>query len=288
MNAPRNIEPSVPAGEGGSGTSIGLATWNVRGFARPDINDLAEVLQAGPQTIVVVQELQRSQAKRLAGLLGMEHHWSFKHSPLGPLLTKFAEGLATFSTEPLSRTESLDLTPHVRSISYRRRIAQFTYLDQWQTDVVNIHLASHDDSSARLEQLRMVLDRIHARGATRCIVAGDFNAAREPSLYALLENAGFVDAWISQTPTAGEPQTPKTTFGLGLHDPQTTSTGDGFTNPAGSTRSRLDRIFLRGFTVQSASIPVDNESWSKRSDHLPVFATVTQASDANPRALESA
>jgi endonuclease/exonuclease/phosphatase family metal-dependent hydrolase len=254
---------------------ITLATWNIRGFARPDVVDLAAVLQsqihradtsngstivpgttkmktarAQPLEVAVVQELQRVQAKRLAQLLGMQHVWSFKHSPLGPLV-RFAEGLALFSVYPLSHLETLDLTPRIQRFRHRRRIAQFAYIRQIDADVVNIHLASHGNSSARIDQLRLVLDRVQARGAPRCIVAGDFNAAHEPELYGLLERAGFSDVWLIQN---------------------TASTSSGFTNPAGAAKSRLDRIFVQGLTVNSVDVPPDHEQWVKRSDHLPVFA----------------
>ena len=281
MNSSRNPEPSVLARERGSDSSIGLATWNVRGFARPDLNDLAAVLQAKPNGIFVIQELQRWQAKRLAQLLGMHHHWSFKHSPLGPLLVRFAEGLATFTVEHASRAETLDLTPAIRSTSHRRRIAQFTYLERLETDVVNIHLASHHDASARLDQLQTVLERVRERGALRCIVAGDFNAAQELSLYELLESDGFIDAWASHQLVVD----PKQSTSLRGREPSaplhpTTSTGQGFTNPTGNTRTRLDRIFVRGFSVRAALIPVDGQLWSTRSDHLPVFADVALMPDS--------
>jgi endonuclease/exonuclease/phosphatase family metal-dependent hydrolase len=234
---------------------IRLATWNIRGFARPELADLAAVLNARrqnpePLSLIVVQELQRAQAKKLARYLGMEHFWSFKHSPLGPLV-RFAEGLALFSVHPLSRMETLDLTPRMQRFRHRRRISQFAYVQHIDADVVNVHLASHTNSSARIDQLQLVLDRIALRGPLRCIVAGDFNAAHEPELYALLENAGFCDVWLVNG---------------------TASIGSGFTNPAGSTKSRLDRIFVRGFTVDSVEVPTDEVNWAKRSDHLPVFA----------------
>ncbi len=265
-------QPSLPVDPRGENPSIGVATWNVRGFARPDCDDLAEVLRLHPLSLIVVQELQRPQARRLSKLLGMEHLWSFKHSPLGPFI-RFAEGLALFSTETLSNFETLNLTPKIRPHSHRRRIAQFAYFDRLDTDVVNIHLASHGDSSARSDQLRVTLDRVTQRGARRCIVAGDFNADGEAPLYRALHEAGFSDAWSVR------PQGLATELDGALGSDQDarhairieTSTGPGFTNPAGKARARLDRIFVRGFTVLSATIPVDDHQWAERSDHLPVF-----------------
>jgi endonuclease/exonuclease/phosphatase family metal-dependent hydrolase len=275
------------AGEGHRAQPLTLATWNVRGFHRPDFADLARVLDAEPLALVVVQELQRSQAKRLASLLGMEHVWSFKHSPLGPLI-RFAEGLAIFSTAPLSNVETLDLTLGANRFSHRRRIAQFAYFDRFETDVVNIHLASHTDSAARAEQLRIVVDCVRSRGARRCIVAGDFNATDEPAVYGQLEAAGFSDAWLSQAGDSASNQSELNgtsevngSRGAWLGQPSTmptVRTGPGFTNPAGRATSRLDRVFERGFSALAAAIPVDDQLWAERSDHLPVFASLKPVS----------
>jgi endonuclease/exonuclease/phosphatase family metal-dependent hydrolase len=274
MGSSEHSHPGPPGAANDENPSIEVATWNVRGFARPDCDDLAEVLRSHPLSLIVLQELQRSQARRLSKLLGTQHLWSFKHSPLGPFV-RFAEGLALFSTETLSNFETLNLTPKIRPHSHRRRIAQFAYFDRLETDVVNIHLASHGDSSARSDQLRVALDRVQARGARRCIVAGDFNADGEAPLYQALHEAGFCDAWsvrpnvlavdLNNHALSREQETGRTVR-------NETSIGSGFTNPAGKATARLDRIFLRGFTVLAATIPVDDHQWVKRSDHLPVFA----------------
>jgi endonuclease/exonuclease/phosphatase family metal-dependent hydrolase len=283
MGSDEQPQPSLSADPTEEHSSIGMATWNVRGFARPDCDDLAEVLRSHPLSLIAVQELQRSQARRLSNLLGMQHLWSFKHSPLGPFV-RFAEGLALFSAETLSNFETLNLTPKIRPHSHRRRIAQFAYLDRLETDVVNIHLASHGDSSARSDQLRVALDRVEQRGAQRCIVAGDFNADGEASLYRALHKAGFSDAWSAQpqgsaTELDGGAILPGQDAGEAIRTE--TSTGPGFTNPAGKARARLDRIFVRGFDVRSAAVPVDDPQWAQRSDHLPVFARLelTTAAD---------
>ena len=200
----------------------------------------------------------------------MSHNWSFKHAPLGKLFTRFAEGLATFSTEPLTRQETIDLTPQMQSTSHRRRIAQFAYHDRLEADMVNIHLASHQAASARFEQLALALQHVAVRGASRCVIAGDFNASNEPALYVALAKAGFVDMWgpESMSDSGEEPEELVQNDGLF----QTHSSGNGFTNPSGSTHSRLDRIFAKGFTKGSIQIPQDGPEWKKRSDHLPVFA----------------
>lgn len=274
MGISEHSHPGPPGAGNHENPSIEVGTWNVRGFARPDCNDLADVLSARPRSLILIQELQGSQAQRLSKSLGMDHLWSFKHSPLGPFV-RFAEGLALFSTETLSNFETLNLTPNIRPHSHRRRIAQFAYLDRLATDVVNIHLASHGDSSARRDQLRIALDRVEQRGARRCIVAGDFNADGEAPLYRALQEAGFSDAWSAQPNVlAAELHAREVTQQRKAKRTvrNETSVGSGCTNPAGKTTARLDRIFVRGFTVLAATIPVDGNEWAKRSDHLPVFA----------------
>ena len=237
-----------------------ITTWNIRGFRRPNVNELAELLQSGAPAVVVVlvlQEVQRRQARRFSQLLSMHHHWSLKHSPIGRLLRNFSEGLGVFSTDSLFDCETVNLTPTVKVTDHRRRLAQFAYLSTIDADIVNVHLASHRDHRARAVQLELILNRIATRGARRCIVAGDFNAAEEPDLYGLLTGAGFLDAW-------DDPSTPVLR-----------SDRPGYTNPAGRASKRLDRVFVRGFQVEHIDVPQDGPLWMKRSDHLPVTATLS-------------
>jgi endonuclease/exonuclease/phosphatase family metal-dependent hydrolase len=51
--------------------------------------------------------------------------------------------------------------------------------------------------------------------------------------------------------------------------------GPGFTNPTGAIRQRLDRVLLgAALSAEAIQVPVDGPEWVRRSDHLPVIATI--------------
>lgn len=221
-----------------------LLSWNIRGSARPDLDDLATVLRSYEPDVVVLQEAWRSQAKRLAAAAGLRHaFWSFKHKPYGPLLPSRAEGMAILSRHPLDDTDSTVLNPDARSWTHRRRIMQSAFIEALGVTVVNVHLASHGDGAARLAQAGRVVGHTPTENA---VVAGDFNAVDEPDLFAIFSGIGLRDAWTN---------------------------GAGFTNPAGAARQRLDRVLVGlGVAATSVIVPVDGPEWAQRSDHLPVIA----------------
>src|SRR5262249_11115776 len=89
-----------PSG-GGGGTgwvNLTVATWNLHGSARPDLDQIAQRLDALRADVVALQEVRCRQARTLARTLGWETaHWSFKHWPFwNP-----PEGLAVLSPHPL-------------------------------------------------------------------------------------------------------------------------------------------------------------------------------------------
>ena len=225
-----------------------LLTWNIRGAARPNLPDLAEAIGGYGPDVVLLQEVWRSQAVRIARAIGFaDSFWSTKHSPFGPLLPTRAEGMAILSKIPLDETSSEVLTSSVRSWSHRRRIVQYAQMPSLGVWVANVHLASHAEADARRNQAAMVATQL---GATTgpWVVAGDFNAADEPAVWKPFADIGVTDAW---------------------------SGGPGFTNPTGAVRQRLDRVLLgAGLVALSVDVPADGPGWVRRSDHLPVIARI--------------
>lgn len=229
-----------------------LVSWNIRGAGRPDLDDLASVITNAGADVVVLQEAWRSQAKHLAIAAGLAHaFWSFKHKPYGPLLPSRAEGMAILSRLPLGDTDSYVLNPEARAWSHRRRIMQRAHIAALGVTVVNVHLASHGDGPARLEQAGRVVERTPIEYS---VVAGDFNAVDEADLFAIFAGIGLRDAWTDASTDAR-------------------TEGAGFTNPAGAVRQRLDRVLVgSGVAATSVAVPDDGSEWSQRSDHLPVTA----------------
>ncbi len=232
--------------------TITALTWNIRGFSRPNLSDLAHVIDSHAVDIATIQEIQHWQARRLGNELGMHLFWSFKHAPLGPLLRSFGEGLAILSKHPLTDTKTTNLTPNIHSFNYKRRISQYARISDLSLGVTNVHLASHLDAHARLQQAQTLLDQPEAAASKRILLAGDFNANDEPDLYARFTSRGYTD--VAEHSVDGSRNLPRST------------------SPAGNVRQRIDRIFVSSdLQILSSTTPEDGPNWAKRSDHLPVI-----------------
>jgi endonuclease/exonuclease/phosphatase family metal-dependent hydrolase len=235
--------------------TITALTWNIRGISRPDLSDLAQIIESHNADIAVIQEIQHWQARRLAKALHMQWYWSFKHAPLGPLFRFLGEGLAILSKHPITDMQTTNLTPSIGHFSYKRRVAQYARIAHLDLGVTNIHLASHRDANARLEQAEMLLDQPEVAQSRRMLLAGDFNASDEPMLYARFALAGYVD--------------------VAEHAVNHGKTKPGSTSPAGNAHQRIDRVFASpDIHVLACTTPQDGPDWAKRSDHLPVIAVI--------------
>ena len=225
-----------------------LLTWNIRGAARPDLVDLAAVIGDYEPDVVLLQEVWRRQALRIAHAAGFAHSfWTFKHSPFGPVLPIRAEGMAILSRSPLEETSSEVLTPAARSWTHRRRIVQYAQVPSLGVWVANVHLASHAEVDDRTSQAGIVATQLRSTPGP-WVVAGDFNAADEPAVWKPFADIGVTDAWAG---------------------------GAGFTNPSGAVRQRLDRVLVgAGLVARSVEVPDDGPAWVHRSDHLPVIARI--------------
>lgn len=222
-----------------------VLTWNVRGSAQPDITALAEVVRSYSPDVLALQEIQRLQARRLAALLGWQHHWGRKHYPYGHALWWRAEGLSIMSPHRLSATARQSISPGVHIYTWRHRIllAADVERDGGRLRVVNTHLASHaTGSDERIAQAGRVAMRVRADGAPLTVVAGDLNAP-------------------------GEVEVIRELRAVGLRDP-----GGGPTNPSIAPNQRLDYVLIpeRARLVEQSE-PDGGEWWWALSDHIPVL-----------------
>ena len=222
-------------------------TWNLQGSHRPDLEEVGALIRGFGADVACLQEVWNGQAAQLAAVTGLEHRfWSMKHQPFGPFLRSRAEGMAVLSRFPLASTGSELLTPHAPGWHSSRRILQHAAVPTLGVSVVNVHLSSHSQTAARQVQAARIGERFGRAGGV--VVAGDFNAAGEPDLWAQLDEAGLIDRW----------------------DP---SRGAGFTCRAGRADQRLDRVLTTAdLSVTSMEVPADGPVWARRSDHLPVVA----------------
>lgn len=240
-------------------TPITLVTWNLQGSAGVDIEGVAEVIAASGADVVLVQEIQRRQARRVAAALGMTHmRWAFKN--LSPYT--WPEGLAIFTNHRLRSTAAFVLR-RSWSLNWRRRIALAAEIERGNDrfGVINVHLSPHDDGASRDAEARIVVDR--ARRTDPCpVIAGDLNDAPGGPGYEVLARAGWSDAWTTDT----------------LADL------DGATNWSPGNRlgrppdQRIDVVFVPpGWVVEDARVlaEVERFDWfAGRSDHVPLLATL--------------
>lgn len=232
-------------------------TWNLKGSGGPPIDRVAQVVRDHAPDVLVVQEIRRHQARRLAATLGWSRSWHRKHHPYGPLAFWTTEGMALFTPHRLTATTALSLTPSISTWTYRHRVLVHGLVsrdDATAYRVFDVHLASDADGvSDRRDQAELVASAIAASGPAPVIVAGDFNDAAQVEVVSILTAGGRIDAWPSAA-----------------HRPD----GDGFTNPAHAPHQRLDHVLVPAdASVLSVDVPAGDESWGEISDHLPVVAT---------------
>ncbi len=125
--------------------------------------------------------------------------------------------------------------------------------------IYNIHL-DHRGSTARREQVQVVLTRIAARrhADEPVVLVGDFNTGPDsaPIATVLASTSGFADAWRAANP--GVPEQ---------------GTFNGWNESCGT--NRIDFVFTRGLSIEGALIDLTRRSNGRwPSDHVPVRATV--------------
>lgn len=228
--------------------TLRLVTWNLQGRARPDLDAVARVLVDLQPDLVLLQEVQRGQARRLARRLGWFQVWRFKHWPL----VVPAEGLALMSPRPLAPVERRVLAMPWSFWSWRRRIAMATTVDQGDVRVVNTHLGAGVEMAERARQAVLT---VSMAGPGPAVIGGDLNTHPGSPVLRVYEDSGFTDAWsvVSDEPGA-------TNWAPGHRDAPPTQ--------------RLDYVLVAGGVVaREASLPGSTasvERFGPLSDHIPL------------------
>jgi endonuclease/exonuclease/phosphatase family metal-dependent hydrolase len=232
---------------------VRVLTWNLRGRDRPDLGAVAGHVSETGADVVVLQEVQRRQARVLAAALGWDLVWRLKHWPV----VIPAEGLAILAQRRPWAAETVVLAGGWRFWSSRRRIALAATVatSEGPVRVVDVHLGAGVPEEERVRQAGLVTGLGE-------IVAGDLNARPGAPTLGVFGAAGLGDAWAE----VGD--------------------GTGHTNWGGGARSdpavkRLDYVLLGdGWRALEASVPAHDDADFPRfgavSDHLPVTVTVAR------------
>lgn len=245
--------------EAGAITPVTVVTWNLQGSQGVDIEGVASVITTVGADVVVIQEIQRRQARRLSKALGMPAmRWAFKSLswPTRP------EGLAVFTPHRLVSTDSF-LLRRAWFWNWRRRVGLVAEIERGDErfGVINVHLSPHDAGEQRRREAHLVVER--ARRAERLpVIAGDFNDLPGGPGYEVFTGSGWSDAWLIDTLK-------------GIDGPTNWTPGN---RHGRAPDQRLDFVFApTGWTVSDAAVLADpdrHDWFGERSDHVPLSATM--------------
>lgn len=231
--------------------AITVLTWNLQGSEGVDIAAVAAVIRQSSPDVVLLQEIQRRQCRRLARSVGMSYGWRLKHLHW----RTWPEGLALVSPHHLGGVRRVLLR---RSLlwTWRRRIAVLGRVDVGGgVHVANVHLSPYDEDARLREAERVVA------AAPGAIIGGDCNDEPGGAAPQVFERAGWRDAWCAQHPDDAGGATNWTA-------------GD---RRGRSPTQRLDYVWLPpSLEAVAARVPVPADAlddFARLSDHLPVVVS---------------
>lgn len=254
-----------------------LVSWNLKGSGKPDTRAVATYLRSEGADVVVLQEVQWHQARRIARALGARsRHWGFKHWPA----RHWPEGMAIIGVSSATPGRTRPLTHPWRLWSWRRRIFQVADVQAappWT--LVNVHLTPHGEIGMRAVEAAKVLDVV-AKRPEPVVVAGDLNERPGGAIHRQFAAAGLRDGWAVRVP---HPVAPPPTGGS-APAPSRSGPDAWPTNWRGWRRGtttlptqQLDYVYAtEGVRFVDVHTPgrADLPRFAAISDHLPVTAVV--------------
>jgi endonuclease/exonuclease/phosphatase family metal-dependent hydrolase len=236
--------------------ALRVTTWNLQGSKGVDVGAVVAHVREQGTDLLLLQEVQRGQARRIAAGLGAHSvDWSFKHLNA----RTWPEGAATIGVTQPVRARAVAITRRYRPWSWRRRIIQVARIGDGLM-ALNIHLTPHRGAAndmVREREMRSVAARFDADRTV--LVGGDYNCWPTDAALEVLTAAGLRDTW---PPEAGEV----------------------FTNWAGrlhtlAANRRLDYLWASSpVVVSGAHVPRFGDDgfdgFGVLSDHLPLTTTL--------------
>ncbi len=257
-----------------------IATYNIhKGISsfgsRPRIHALKEAIAAMEADIVFLQEVQGRHdlhAIRHAAhwpeqgqhdfLAGDSHHCAYG---MNAVYDHGHHGNALLSSVPIVSSRNQDVSDH--AFEQRGILHCVVHTAKGDVHCYVVHLGLF--SSGRKRQTDALIDAVGSSAPKDApvIIAGDFNDWSDDLSGTLRERLGVTEVFDQQFSAFG--------FGsilrqLGMRGPRIKPAR---TFPAAMPWLRLDRIYLRGFSVESAQV-LHGASWARLSDHAPIVATL--------------
>ena len=233
-----------------------VTTWNLQGSKGFDVDAVVAHVRDQGVDLLLLQEVQRAQARRIARGLGARSvDWSFKHLSA----RTWPEGAALIGVTRPVEARALAVTRRFQPWTWRRRIIQIAHLGD-DLMVVNLHLTPHRGAAIEAERARELTTVVsHFDAGRRVLVGGDFNCWPTDAPLAVLAEAGLRDTWPGNS-------------------------SEVFTNWAGRAHTlapnrRLDYLFASAeVTASAAHVPRHGDdgfvTFGQISDHLPVTTTL--------------
>ena len=257
-----------------------VATYNIhKGVTaltqRPRIHSLKRALRSLSADVIFLQEvrgrhdflalrldshlLNRSQHEFLAGrqyrsAYGMNSEYDHGH-----------HGNALLSAFPILHSENRDVSDHV--FESRGILHCVLRIDQISVHCYVVHLGLFAGSRRRQAEALVEIVRATAPPQSPIIVAGDFNDwANQLSSY-LYKNLGVQEVFD------GIPEEDVVSRYMQRLHGRDGQKLPARTFPAAQPFLRLDRMYVRGFDVESAEV-LHGQRWRQLSDHAPIMTTL--------------
>ncbi|HEX8957459.1 MAG TPA: endonuclease/exonuclease/phosphatase family protein [Burkholderiaceae bacterium] len=245
-----------------------IATYNIhkgvtsfRGM--PRIHALKQALSAMEADIIFLQEVQGRHdinAMRHANLWPEQAQHEFlagdsHHSAYGmnAVYDHGHHGNALLSRHPIRSSRNQDVSDH--ALEQRGILHCVLQTERGDVHCYVVHLGLFSGGRRRQNQALIECVQASAGKDEPIIIAGDFNDWGNRLGGDLRQYLGVVEVFDSVEDPAQ--QVPARTF------------------PALIPWLRLDRIYVRGFAVQTAEV-LHGAQWARLSDHAPIVATLTK------------
>lgn len=261
-----------------------IATYNIHkgvsAFGRKTrIHELREAIKTLDADIVFLQEVQgqhdhhaakhtswpeQAQHEFLAGdthqsVYGMNAIYEHGH-----------HGNALLSKHPIKAWQNRDVSDH----AYEQRgiLHVVVEIEKWEVHCFVVHLGLF--AASRRRQIQSLIQQVqqHVPAKSPLIIAGDFNDWSQRLSHTLYKELNVIEAFDH----AAESNHDESRIKAGLRQAlkPLAPHQHARTFPAGLPCLSLDRIYLRGFKLENATI-MRGEPWKHLSDHIPLIVELS-------------
>lgn len=241
--------------------TLSIATYNIhKGFShfnrRLVVHELRDRLRKLDADIVFLQETQgehTAHVRRYPNYPGVAQHefiaeefWPHSAYGKNSVYQSGHHGNAILSRFPILHSANMDVSAH-RFESRGLLHCEINWSDKVKVHCLCVHFGLF--AKGRREQTRMLVEHVrnNVPADMPLVIAGDFNDWRNQTSHVLAEKLDVHDV-----------------FHLHGGNPARSF-------PAGMPMFRLDRIYIRGFTVVHSNVHVGGE-WQRLSDHAALSA----------------